>query len=364
VRQRSPASLSTLPGAILVLAALAWLVAPWPSSSQAQTFDIEGHLIPRNPMRAASDTLLAITVHRLAPGVYAAKNRFVWNGWVELPDGILVIDGGYDARSAKALADTIQARSGPKPFRFLVLTSTQVDHIGGVRTFAGLGATVIVQANVAKAVRDSLPAGLGGAPPGSAERAAPNRAHGRARAAKEPPLRKPLLEVKNRLVLGTKASPVVIEWAGRPACTGGDLSVYLAKQRVLFTGDLAWYHSIPWLVDPAFSRLGWIATLDTLLTKRFDVDSLVPGHGVIATKLDGVMFTRRYLTGAWELASQQAGWGVPVDNVDQWGDLGAFEDMEFYDPVHFMNMRRLYLESKGIKTPGRRRPGVIMPKRP
>lgn len=315
-------------------------------------------------MHAAHDTLLVITVHRVAPGVYAAKNRFVWNGWVELPDGILVIDGGYDARSARALADTIRVHSGPKPFRYLVVTSTQVDHIGGVRTFAGLGATVIAQANVVNAVRDSLLQGAAGASSDSAGAGASKRLHGMVRRPKESSVRKPLIELKNRLVLGAKARPVVIEWLGRPACTGGDIFVYLPKQRVLFTGDLAWNLSVPWLVDPKFSRLGWLATIDTLLTRRFDVDSLVPGHGVIGTKLDGLMFTRRYLTGAWELASKEAGWGVPVDNVDQWGDLGSYEDMEFYDPVHFMNMRRLYLESKGIKTPGRLRPGVIMPKRP
>jgi hypothetical protein len=28
--------------------------------------------------------------------------------------------------------------------------------------------------------------------------------------------------------------------------------------------------------------------------------------------------------------------------------------MEFYEEVHFMNMRRLYNEAKGIKTPGRK----------
>jgi len=29
--------------------------------------------------------------------------------------------------------------------------------------------------------------------------------------------------------------------------------------------------------------------------------------------------------------------------------------MEFYEDVHYLNMRRLYNEAKGIKTPGRGR---------
>jgi glyoxylase-like metal-dependent hydrolase (beta-lactamase superfamily II) len=337
---RFPRVRASLARAAVAIAALAFLLAPVPAG--AQTRDIEGNIIPRPRMQFAQDSLISISVHRLAPGVYAAKNRFVWNGWVELPDGILVIDGGYDARSAKALADTIRARSGAKPIRYLLVTSAQTDHMGGVRTFSAMGATVISHARAAPQVRDSL----AGRPGGPA------------------PARKALLPVERRLDLGAKGRPVVVEAAPRSACTGGDLYVYLPKQRVLFTGDLVWYKSIPWLVDPAFDRLGWIAALDTLLTKRYAVDSLVPGHGVLGTKSDGLRFTRNYLTEAWELAAKSARWNVPMETIDQWGDLGTYEGMEFYDPVHFVNMRRLYRASKGITTPGRLRSGVLVPKSP
>ncbi len=346
-RFRAGASVSA---AASLAAALLCLAAPGPA--QAQKYDWNGQPILRRPMKMAHDSLVVITVHRLAPGVYAAKNRFVWNGWIEMPDGILVIDGGYDARSAEALADTIRARSGRKPIRYLVVTSNQFDHTGGVRTFAGLGATVVAHASAEASLRDSLPP-AGEVRAGTLKRAGPKGA-----------ARKVFIPVTDRLVLGPKTRPVVIEWAGRPACTGGDLFVYLPKQRLMFSGDLAWNGSVPWLVDPDFSRTGWLATIDTLLTARFPVDSLVPGHGRIGTKVDGLMFTRRYLAGAWELASKEAGWGVPVSTVDQWGDLAAYQDLEFYDTIHYVNMRRLYLESKGVRTPGRGRPGVYTPKSP
>jgi glyoxylase-like metal-dependent hydrolase (beta-lactamase superfamily II) len=299
----------------------------------AQRFDISGNLIPRHQLKAAHDSLIAITVHPLSKGVYAALNRFVWNGWIELPQGILVVDGGYDARSATALADTIRARSGPRPIRYLVVTSGHTEHIGGVRTFSALGATVLAHPTVIAAIRDSLPEGA-------------------------------KAQAESSLVLDPAGRRVEIRWLGHPANSAGDLIVYLPKQKVLFTGDLAWYRKVPWLVDPKFSYTGWLATLDTLLTPRFQVDSLVPGHGTqIPSKIEGLMFTRRYLWDAYRLAESRVSWNAQLKDVFGWGDLGAYEEFQYYDPVHYYNMRRLFQLAKGIPTPGRVNPGVIPSRR-
>ena len=50
------------------------------------------------------------------------------------------------------------------------------------------------------------------------------------------------------------------------------------------------------------------------------------------------------------IAQGSLGGSIPLQG---WGQLGAYEDNEFYQEVHFMNMRRLYNEAKGKKTPGR-----------
>jgi cyclase len=314
---------------ILAAAVLCGLVAP----GRAQRFDTGGNRIERRPLKASHDSTLAITVHPLASGVYAARNRFVWNGWVELPRGILVIDGGYDARSASALADTIRARSGNRPFRYLVVTSGHTEHVGGIRTFASLGATVIAHPTVVAAIRDSLPEGV-------------------------------KAEAESSLVLDPAGRRIEIRWLGQAANSAGDLIVYLPKQKVLFAGDLAWYREVPWLVDPRFNYKGWLAALDTLLAPAYQVDSLVPGHGTqIPTKLEGLMFTRRYLTDAYRLAESRVSWNAQLKDVFGWGELGAYEGFQYYDPIHFYNIRRLYQLAKGIATPGRANPGVIPSRR-
>ena len=333
---------SKLPRPLATAALAAAFLCLAPSPASAQTRDLSGRIIPRNPLQAAKDTLLSIEVHPLAKGVYAAKNRFVWNGWVELPEGILVIDGGYNARSAGALADTIRARSPGKPFRYLVVTSGHVEHLGGVRTFASLGATVLAHPTVAAALKDSIPA--------APDAAGSKRAMG------------PVAEVKDSLVLGPPDRPVEIRWLGRAANSPGDIFVHLKKERVLFTGDLAWYRSVPWLVDAEFSYEGWIATLDTLLTRRFDADSLVPGHGRIAQRFQGLEYTKYYLLDAMLKAGRMAAWGIAPEAMEEQGYLGAYEEDEYYDPIHFYNMKRLHQLSKGIRTPGRAVPGMVVPR--
>lgn len=320
----------SLPPAAALLAAT---LLPAPAGADAVRQDLSGRVLQFERLRAAHDSTLEIQVRPLRPGVYAAKNRFVWNGWVVLPQGILVIDGGYDARSARALADTIRARSGNRPFRYLVVTSGHVEHIGGVRTFASLGAKVLAHPTVLAALRDSLPAGA-------------------------------KAEAETSVVLGSAERRVQVRWLGRPANSAGDLIVYLPRQKVLFAGDLAWYRSVPWLVDPAFDYRGWIAAIDTLLTPRFQADLLVPGHGTdVVTGGEGLVFTRRYLTEAHDLAEGRVSWNARPEDVYGWGELGAYESFESYDPVHFYNVRRLYLLAKGIKTPGRARAGMVVPKR-
>jgi cyclase len=278
------------------------------------------------------DSTLTIQVKKLAAGVYAAKLSFVWTGWVELPEGILVIDAGMADSAGTALADTIRARSPGKPFRYLVLTNAHEEHILGARPFLQAGATLVAQANVIGEI-DSI---LGITPDPRKE-----------------------IRVANRKRLGSAARPVDVVWLGRPADSEGDLVVHLPKQRVLFTGDLVSYKSVPWLMDPGFSLKGWLASLDSLSTKRFDADSLVPGHGVIGKRLHAIHFTRSYLRDADEKASRYAGWGNSPLEPRKWAYLGAYEGMEFYDEIHFLNMRRLFSEAKGIKTPGRLRVRTI-----
>jgi glyoxylase-like metal-dependent hydrolase (beta-lactamase superfamily II) len=292
-------------------------LAPAPTSAQVYLPGAEPTIPPK-------DTTLTIHVSRLAPGVYAAKLSYVWTGWVELPDGILVIDSGMADSAGVALADTIRARSPKRPFKYLVLTHAHDDHILGAKPFLAAGATLVAQERVLHDMDSTL-----GIPDNPAKE----------------------IRVKDRKRFGSAARPVDVIWIGRDAATRGDLIVHLPKQKVLFTGDLVSNKSVPWLLDPDFSLKGWLQSLDSLGT--FSANVLVPGHGLLGKPADGIRFTRGYLQDAEEKAVRLAGWGTTISEPRKWGYLGPYEGLEFYQEVHFMNMKRLLADAKGVKTRGR-----------
>jgi glyoxylase-like metal-dependent hydrolase (beta-lactamase superfamily II) len=71
---------------------------------------------------------------------------------------------------------------------------------------------------------------------------------------------------------------VLAEYRG-PAHCESDLIVYLARQRIVFLGDLLFVGRFPWFGDCDLD--GWIASLERVL--KLDITTVVPGHGPVAT---------------------------------------------------------------------------------
>lgn len=290
------------------------------------------------PQQAPPDSVIRVDVHRLAPGVFAAKVRYVWTGWVELPDGILLIDSSLNDSTAAVLTDSIRAYSGAKPIKYVVNTHAHRDHIGGNNYFASRGATIIAQASVAAKIDSTMRA--------TADSTDNVKAF------------KPMTKVERKKVMGPADRRVEIIWFGKPAHSAADMIVYLPKQKVLFAGDLVSNKAVPWMTDPAMNRKNWIAAVDSIMSKSFAFDSLVPGHGILAPKAAEYRFIRGYLTDAYDRAAKMASLGAKLYAFKDWGYVGGYEDAEFYQEVHFMNMRRLYNEALGLSTPGRAQPGA------
>lgn len=95
-----------------------------------------------------------------------------------------------------------------------------------------------------------------------------------------------------------------------PAHTKGDVIAVLARERVVFTGDLLFIgsHPIAWQGPIARS----LAACDLLLA--LDVDTFVPGHGPLTTK-QGVRQTKAYWQEVQRAAAEGYAAGVSSDEV-------------------------------------------------
>ena len=190
----------------------------------------------------------------LAPGVYSYEalragdpgGRMTTVSLVVITtDGVLVADGQGNAAQTKEMVDWIATLTS-QPIKYVVICSDHGDHTGGNSAFPA-GVTYIATPRSVRA----LAAGSSGAP---------------AR----------LDTVPNKRVLRMGGTTIEVLDLGR-AHTGGDLSVHLPNERVLFLSE-AYLHWIFPAMRSAFPS-EWVQTLKN--AESMDAVWYVPGHGFV-----------------------------------------------------------------------------------
>jgi glyoxylase-like metal-dependent hydrolase (beta-lactamase superfamily II) len=154
-------------------------------------------------------------------------------------DGVLVADGQGSPAATQKMLDEI-AKVTPKPVRWYIVGSDHGDHTAGNSVLPKDIKFIVSRASRAQMKLD--------APAMTSDR-----------------------EVVN--VGGTEVQAI---YAGR-AHTGGDLLVYLPKQKILFMSEVYLNRVFPAMRSAYPSE--WLAVIDKALA--MDVERLVPGHGFI-----------------------------------------------------------------------------------
>jgi glyoxylase-like metal-dependent hydrolase (beta-lactamase superfamily II) len=191
---------------------------------------------------------------QLAPGVYSYEALRAGDPGGKMTtvslivitsDGVLVADGQGNATQTRELVDWI-AKTTPQPIRYVVICSDHGDHTGGNSAFPA-GVTFVVTPASVRAMSSG--------PNGPAA---------------------PVDTVSHKRVMRMGETRIEILNLGR-AHTGGDLSVYLPGDRVLFMSE-AYLHWIFPAMRSAYPT-EWVQTLKN--AESMDAAWYVPGHGFV-----------------------------------------------------------------------------------
>lgn len=287
----------------------------------------------------------AFTFNQIAEGIYhivpTGSMSAGANSIAVINDAdVLLVDDHASPAAATVLIEELK-RITPKPVKYVVDTHYHFDHAHGNQVFledvtiigseftrqalaAGLSTSgvtwtrfVAPTADQAKAMRAQLDTTR--AP---ADRAALERririaeAYAAATAAVVPTPPNVSFDRRMTLVHGGREFQILFLGRGH---TGGDVVVYLPRERILMGGDLV--STQPSFLGDAYAP-DWIETLDAL--KRLDYDVILPGHGPpfrdTKARIDA---WQSYLQDFWTQVSEQKKAGASVDDAARKIDLRA-----------------------------------------
>jgi len=225
---------------VLLVAGLAAL----PAHAQIQTGDVAKRGLTSADFPRAK---------QLAPGVYSYEalrggdpggQMTTVSLIVITTDGVLVADGQGNVAQTKEMVDWI-AKTTTQPIKYVVVGSDHGDHTGGNAAFPQ-SATFIAHPTSKKVLETSNSARI------------------------------PTETVSDRRTLKLGGTDIEILFLGR-AHTGGDLSVYLPKEKVLFMSE-AYLHRIFPAMRSAFPS-EWVEAVRK--AEAMDATWYVPGHGFV-----------------------------------------------------------------------------------
>lgn len=201
--------------------------------------------------------------------------------WLDMGDGVLVVDTGATAQDAANLRSEIARTTKGKPVRWIVVTHLHQDSNGGLPSFFPSDVTVYVNHTMASGVAVAL--GKGASPGKQAT----------------------VVGVTDRLFLLFGTHPVQLFVPEGNAHTDHDLVAYAPELGTAFVGDLVTPGRCPMLSDPSADPKTWEETLDRVLKLQPAVlvatrgDAAVrPGPSAIAGALNldnEVKTTRAYM---------------------------------------------------------------------
>ena len=272
-------------------------------------------------------------LQEIAPNVFAHIHSGVgWDicnsGFIIGDDGVLVIDAMMVASQVRPYLEKIR-KVTDKPIRYLVNTHHHVDHSFGNQFY--LPTEVVSH----RGCRESMI--TAGADVESLSRRYPQYRDDWVQSRLTPAS----ITYEDKMIVHLGDRVIELLHPG-PAHTFGDTLVYLPREKVLFTGDVAFQYLTPLARDGHVSN--WIKVTNGIL-KDVNATTLVMGHGPVSGK-EAVSWTLKYLRLVKRVSKSHFDQGASVEDASRAVRLGEYAD--WVDPERVMvNVQRLYQEFRG-----------------
>jgi glyoxylase-like metal-dependent hydrolase (beta-lactamase superfamily II) len=264
-------------------------------------------------------------VQKLADGVYsyealrsAGAEKFTTVSlFVVTSVGVLVADGQGSVPETKRMVDEI-AKITPKPITHIVIGSDHSDHTGGNAAFP---ANAMYFATPASKAIVEAGGGRGGAP------------------------RPTITAVHDSMTLMLGTTKIQLLFLGR-AHTGGDLTVFLPKERVLFMSEVYLNRIFPAMRSAYPTE--WVAAIEK--AQKLPVDIYVPGHGfvespaILKQELDTFRVAVKQVIAEGKRLHDA---GIAVDAATTQAKFGDLESWTIRSSQGSIAIQRVYLELDG-----------------
>lgn len=253
-------------------------------------------------------------VKKLADNVYTfeqidptKRTVTVNNLIVVTPDGVLIAESqGTPPNTALLVAEI--AKLTPKPITFVVVGSEHGDHTGGIAAF----------------------------PPGVVYLAHPFSA---------PRIKQPTEPVTDKRMITLGGTEIDVLFLGR-AHTGGDLEVYLPREKILFMSEVFSNRIFPSMANGYPTE--WVAALKK--AEAMDVTYFVPAHGFVdsaAVMREEELDFRHALERVIAEGRRLHDAGTSVENATTAARLEPYDAWTRAANNAFAGLKRVYMELDG-----------------
>ena len=289
-------------------------------------------LVAQQPTRSALVTDRGLKpadfpqVKKLAENVYVFSDLhtlgYMTNDLIVVTaEGVLVADGQGSAAVTQKLVDHVKTLT-TQPIKYVVVASDHGDHTGGNSSFPSTA--TFIASPFSKGVLE--------------RQAANDRPNGAKTVV-------PAETVADKKIVKLGGTEIQILYNGK-AHTGGDLEVYLPKEKIAFMSEVWSNHIFPSMRTAWPTE--WMSTLKAVA--KIDANILVPGHGFIedpqVMKDEFAQFSKALEYVVAE-ATRLHKTGVTVEEALKQANWGPYEQWTSKDRNAAIAMQRVYDELDG-----------------